>query len=134
MLLEICIEPKDFSLILDPGRLDSRNGIILGAFPLFLEGQIGYTLGKFINQMLINILRNILSLLLLTMIRIGELLGFVIVLLVRIIENMSWQKGDLLWQICLHNKLYLFNINNSLLRINLYTMLFSSSSCSPSIF
>lgn len=102
MLLEVCIEPQHLTIILDPRRLHPRDRLILGLPPLLLEAQIRDTLSQLINEIKIDILSNILSLLLLAVVGVDELLSLVEVLLVRVVEDVAGQEGDLLWQVCLH--------------------------------
>lgn len=49
MLLEIGIEPQNFTIVFDPRRLNSGDGIILRPSPLVLEAKVRDALGKLVN-------------------------------------------------------------------------------------
>ena len=108
MLLEICIESENFSIVFDPGRLNPGDRVILRSSPFILEAHVIDALGKFVDEIDIDILGHILSLFLLTVIRKHKLLCFVIVLLVRIVEDVPWEEGHLLWYVGLHWKCQLY--------------------------
>ena len=96
MILEIGIEPEYLSFVFDPGRLNSGNRVILGLLSGLLEGQTVDTFCEFIDQMFIYVFRNILPFFLLTVIVVAELLGFVEVLFVGIVEHVPRKKRNLL--------------------------------------
>lgn len=102
VLLEVGIEPQHFAVILDPGRLHPRDGLVLRLLPFLLKAQIGDAFGQLVNEIHIDFLAHILPLLLLAIIGVHELLSLVEVLLVRVVENVAWQEGHLLRQIRLH--------------------------------
>lgn len=108
VLLEICVEPEDFSVILEPWGLNSWDIVILRAFPSFLEGEIADRFCHLIDQILVNIFPDELPLFLLGAVDQIELLSFVEVFLVGVVEDMSWQERHLLRNIGLHVKLYFY--------------------------
>lgn len=68
VFLEIGIEPQYLSFVFDPGGLNSRDGVVFGGFPVFLEAQIVDTFGELVDKMDVNVLRYILSFFLLAMV------------------------------------------------------------------
>ena len=89
MFLEICIEPQNFSIVLEPRRLNARDVIVLWSLSGLLEAHVVERLSHLIDQILINFLLEKLTLLLLRAVHEIELLGFVVVLLIRIVEDMT---------------------------------------------
>ena len=89
MFLEIAVIAQDLPIILEPGRLNARDVVVLGSVACFHEGEAVDGLAHFVNQVLIDIFLEELLLLLLRAIFEVELLGFVIVLLVGIVEDVS---------------------------------------------
>lgn len=108
MLLEVCIEPQHLPIILEPGRLDARNVVILRRAPLLREGQIVQGFGHLIDEVIIDLLFDKLTLLLLGPVHEIELLGFMIVLLIGIMEDVAWQEGHLFRNIGLHEVIFLY--------------------------
>jgi hypothetical protein len=117
MLLEVGIESQHFSIVFKPRRLYSWNVVVLRWTSLFLVGEVVEGFGHLIDEVLIDLLFIVLSLLLLGAIDEIELLGFMIVLLIRIMEDMTWQEGDFLWNVCLHPEVIFF-INKRAINIH----------------
>ena len=90
------------SVVLEPGRLDARDVVVLGRVTSLHEGKIADGLTHFVDQILIDFFLEKLFLLLLRTIFEVELLGLVIVLLVWIMEDMSGKERNLLGNVCLH--------------------------------
>lgn len=102
MFLEIGIEPEDLPIELDPGRLNSGDGVIFGSGPVFHEGHGVDTLGHFIDEVGIDGLSDILPFLLLTVGVVAELLRLVEGLLIRVAKDVSGQERHLFRNIGLH--------------------------------
>lgn len=90
------------SVVLEPGRLDARDVVVLGRVPSLHEGEVADGLAHFVDQILIDFFLEELFLLLLRTIFEVELLGLVIVLLVGIMEDVSGKERNLLGNVCLH--------------------------------
>lgn len=108
MLLEVSIKPEHFAVVFEPRGLDARNVIVLRGLPGFLEAEVVERLGHLINEILIDFLFEELSLLLLRAVHEIELLGFMVALLVGIMEDVAWQERHLFWNIHLHLLLKLY--------------------------
>jgi len=108
VLLEIGIKSQHFSIVFEPRWLNTRNVVILRRLPGLLKAEIVQRLGHLINEILVNFLFEELPLLLLRTIYEVELLSLVVVLLIRIVEDMSGQERHLLWNIHLHYLLKLY--------------------------
>ena len=102
MLLEVGIETEDLTFVLEPRRLNPRNVVIFRSVSFFHEGGVVEAFGHLIDQVLVDYLFIELPLLLLRSIDEIELLSLVVVLLVWIMEDMTWEERHLLWNVCLH--------------------------------
>lgn len=67
-----------------------------------MEGKCGQSLGHFVDEISINLFFMELTLLLLGSIDEIELLGFVVVLFVGVVEDVAREEGDLLGKVGLH--------------------------------
>jgi hypothetical protein len=56
MFLEVGVESKHFTIVLEPRRLYPWDIVILWCLPLFLEGEVANGLAHFVDQVLINVL------------------------------------------------------------------------------
>ena len=111
VLLEVCIVAKNLSIVFEPWRLYSGNVVIFRCFSLFHEGEIIDGGAHLVDQVLVDILFEELSFLLLRAIDEIELLCFMEILFIGIVEDMSWEEGNFLWNVGLHLLSYIF-INN----------------------
>ena len=89
MFLEVSIESQHFAVILKPWGLNAGNVIVIGCLSWSLEGEGVEGLCHLIKQMHIYFFFRVLALLLLAMVGVGELLCFVEVGFVRVLEDMS---------------------------------------------
>jgi hypothetical protein len=102
MLLEVRIESQNFPIVLEPRWLYPGYVIIFWCISLFLEGGVVETFGQLIDEVFVDGLFMELSLLLLGSIYEIELLCLVEALLVRIVEDVTREEGDLFRNVCLH--------------------------------
>ena len=108
MLLEIRIEPQHLPIIFKPGWLNARDVVILWGASLLGESQIVQCFGHLIDEVVINLLFDELPLLLLGAINEIELLGFMIILLIGVMEDVAWEEGHLFRNIGLHEVIFLY--------------------------
>ena len=102
VLLEVGIESENLAVVLDPRRLDPGDGVIFGRRPISLETQIVDTLSELVDEIQVDLFGHILFFFLTTVVGVAELLGFVEVLLVGVVEDMPWQEGHLTREVRLH--------------------------------
>lgn len=88
--------------------MNAGNVVILWRASLLGEGQIVQCFGHLIDEVVIDLLLDELPLLLLGPINEIELLGFMIVLLIGIMEDVAWQEGHLFGNIGLHEVIFLY--------------------------
>lgn len=107
MFLEVSVEPKYFSIIFQPWGLYSGDVVVLWCFSGLLEGEVGEGLGHLVDEILVDLFFNVLFFFLLWSVDEVELLSFVIVLFIGVIEDMTGQKGDLFGKVGLHEVIFL---------------------------
>jgi hypothetical protein len=90
MLLEVGIEAKHFTVVLEPWRLNSWNVVIFWGISFFLEGGVVEAFSHLIDEVFVDCLFIELPLLLLGSIDEIELLCLVVVLLVGIMKDVAW--------------------------------------------
>lgn len=56
MFLEVGVESKHFTIVLEPRRLYPWDIVILWCLPLFLESEVANGLAHFVDQVLIDVL------------------------------------------------------------------------------
>ena len=108
VFLEVTIKSEDFSVILQPWWLDSGNVIIFWGFSVLKEGKLSDAFGEFINEVFIDFLLDVLSFLLHASVNKIELLSFVVVLFIRVTEDMTWEEWNLFGKVLLHQYFILF--------------------------
>jgi hypothetical protein len=108
VFLEVTIKSEDFSVILQPWWLDSGNVIIFWGSSVLKEGKLSDAFGEFINEVFIDFLLDVLSFLLHASVNKIELLSFVVVLFIRVTEDMTWEEWNLFGKVLLHQYFILF--------------------------
>lgn len=120
MFLEVGVEAKHFTIVLEPRRLYPWYIVIFWCGSLFLEGKVANRLAHLVDQIFIDILFKELPFFLLRSVHEVELLSLVIILFVRVMENMAWEEGNLLGKVGLHSEvifLLIQVINHPLIKI-----------------
>ncbi len=108
MFLEVAIKSEDFSVVLQPRGLDPGNVIVFRGFSVLEEGKLGDAFGEFINEVYVDFLLGVLSFLLYASVNKIELLSFVVVLFIRVAEDVAGEERDLFGEVLLHQYFILF--------------------------
>jgi hypothetical protein len=107
MLLEVGVESQYLPVVLQPGCLDAWNVVVPSCLPFRVHGKVKLALGHGVEQVLIGFLLDRCRLEGRHTTLQVELVSFVVVLLVRISEDVPRKHGHLLGEIGLHCQLYL---------------------------
>ncbi len=102
MLLEVSIKAENLAVVFEPGRLNTRDVVVLRSLPRLLEAEVVERLGHLVDEVFVDFLFEELTLFLLRAVDEVELLGFMVVLLVRVMEDVARQEGHLLGDVHLH--------------------------------
>ena len=103
MLLEVGVKAQDLAVVFEPGRLDARDVVVLGCLPRLLEAEVVEGLSHLVDKVFVDFLFEELALFLLRAVEEVELLGFMVVLLVRVMEDVAREEGHLLGDVDLHS-------------------------------
>lgn len=110
MFLEVGVEAQDFTIVFEPGGLDPGDIVVFWGLPLLLEGEVADGLAHLVDEVLVDVLLQELSLFLLRSVKEVELLGLVEVLLVRIVEHVPRQKRNFFRKVRLHSEVIFLSI------------------------
>jgi hypothetical protein len=103
VLLEVGVKAQDLAVVFEPGRLDARDVVVLGCLPGLLEAEVVEGLSHLVDKVFVDFLFEELALFLLRAVKEVELLGFMVVLLVRVVEDVAREEGHLLGDVDLHS-------------------------------
>ena len=100
--LEVGIEPQHFSIIFEPRRLDSWDVVVLRSLSGLHEAHVIDRFAHLVQKILIYIFLIELPFFLNRAVHAVELLSFMEVLLVWVVEDVTRQERHLLGNVCLH--------------------------------